>query len=211
MNCNKCLYLKDNKCTIGKHQFLGPLYDSKTGEIVSLSYNCLFKNTEHGVTFKTAHQLAMTRLAVASYFIIRSDADINKLFSLCDDEWQYKEDSLIGQFNVLNNKVLIGKELKLICDRIQSYNEKRLWNYITIIDKEDLAENIHTGVPNYIIDNCRLPYFIILEDTEDFPLVHTFKYHSFSRPPVEYFGKIKSISAVRKSIEEKELAYEALA
>ena len=100
MNCNKCINLIDNQCKLGKHETLGRILDD-FGNTERLLNDCIFKNTQHdNITFKMAHQLAMSNIAIASYYILTKD-NYKEFLDLLTKENQYIEDSPIGQFNVI--------------------------------------------------------------------------------------------------------------
>lgn len=193
MNCDNCTNLIDDKCKLGKHQTLGTL-KGQDNKVVELKHPCIFKNEKYNLSFDTSHSLAMAKIAVASYFIIRKNSDVDELYSLLEKEKEYGNDNLIGQFNVIS---VIGMDIRAI-DRLSkalaSHNGKRLWNLRFILDD--------TTPESYIIDNCQLPYIIQLTNANDFAMIQNFKYKCFSGPVPELFGNIMSIRYIRKKIEE---------
>lgn len=201
MNCDGCINLIENQCRLGKHQVLNTLY-MDDGSIISLD-DCIFKNTQYDVDFKTSHQLAMSNIAIASYFFL-DETNEDKLWDLLTKEEQYMEGSLIAEFNVLMEKPLFDPlYLQKIAIRLNEINfarNKRLWNLAIPPTKEAETEP-SVGVPKYILNTCKMPYYMILESESDFAMAHTFKYKCFSGPIPKRFGKITSVKYIRKQLE----------
>jgi hypothetical protein len=165
MNCDKCLFLtKENKCLLGKHYTLAPIL-GEGGRIEKLSRPCIFKNeTYQGLTYKQAHAFAKTRIAVAVYFVISDLSDASRFKELMDKEKLY-EDNVIGEVNVIvNNLELDAYKIKELATYL---NSPRLWNIISLFENQ-WDENPIVNIPQYIIDTCKLPYFVIMSGEVQF-------------------------------------------
>lgn len=205
MNCEKCLNLVGNRCKLNKHDIYEPIF-SDDGRIIKLNYDCIFKNTQHqDLDFYTSHMLAMCNIAISSYFILTRD-NLGKMMDLMKVEEKYAKESPIGQFNVLTKENFSVEEVTALSTVISHYSQKlnnRLWK-MSFIKDESLEFDADTNYPRYIIDNCQLPYSMVLENEEDFALAQNFKYRCFSSPvPIAYY-KIYSIKHLRLLIESRE-------
>lgn len=200
MNCDGCLNLLDNKCSLGKHKTLGVLLGEQ-GNVIKLNSQCIFKNTQHkGVSFDTQHLLAMTHIAVATYFIIKEHEDIDKLYEILDKEGYYGPNNPIGQFNVIfkfgsSGFSLSGNQMKDLSMRLGHANKSRLWN-ISILPKDE-------SIDEFILNNCKLPYMMELLEDLDFAELQNFKYYCFSNKIPNMYGSIMSIKYLRKIAEEQ--------
>lgn len=201
MNCDRCLYLnKENRCIIGKHSYLNPIF-SEDGKVLNLSHECIFKNEVYdNINYEIAKAFAKTRVAIGAYYVINSNDDIAKLKQLLEDEKWYG-DTIIGQFNVICKNVDIS-EIKEISDLFAQ--SKRLWR-IEVLFEDQWENNPIVDIPQFIIDTCTLPYFIIIKDKADFGAIKTFEEHCMSnRVPAIYAQSIYRISTLRQLIESYE-------
>jgi|JI10StandDraft_1071094.scaffolds.fasta_scaffold1073185_1 hypothetical protein len=199
MNCDKCLFLtKENKCLLGKHYTLAPII-GEGGRVEKLSRPCIFKNeTYQGLNYKQAHAFAKTRIAVAVYFVINELSDISRFQELMDKEKLY-DDNVIGEVNVIvNNLELDAYKIKDLAMYFSS--STRLWNIISLFENQ-WEENSIVNVPQYILDTCKLPYFVILNGEEQFGQIKTFEAYSMTMSPPFKFEDIYSVNHLRKTIE----------
>lgn len=182
MDCKGCKNLLDNECKLGKHELLGVLRNDNR-EVIQLNETCIFKNTVHDFTFDMAHKFAMAKVAVATYFIIRNEDDIQELYNLLDNEKNYGETNLIGQFNVLSTIELSVKQVGEISLKLVALNKNRFWTFKILY--EDTPER-------YIINNCELPYFLHILSESDLAMIQNFKYICFSGKIPNVYGNIIS-------------------
>ncbi len=203
MSCNECLNFRNNDCFLGKHETLGKFVD---GDKVRTVSPCIFRNTQHpNLSFKMAHQLAMSNVAIAAYYFVNK-SNYEDLIKLMESEKAYIEDSLIGQFNVVVEKQDFSlTEFRDLSNKLNELNHSTPFNHRmwSLSIPEDVEKTQESGIPLFIINHCKLPYFMILESEKDFVDAQTFKFKCFAGP-VPKDDKIRPINKIREILSNKD-------
>ncbi len=199
MNCDGCLNLVNKDCSLKKHDILGAFYDDDKN-VVNLINDCIFKNTQHKVDYKTSHAFAMTRIAIDAYYIINDDDDEKELYELLEAEEKYGENAL-GRFNVILRTELNLERIRTIALKLNEHNKQRLWKLHYILDNQT--------VDDFILENSNLPFFVQLIEASDFAEIQNFKHYCFSHKVPNIYGNIMSIDLLRKQKEEEDARVQA--
>lgn len=196
VNCDGCKnYTTDYKCRLGKHSFIGYILDDE-GRIKSLHHSCIFRNTEHdNISYDVSHKLVLSRIAVAIYFVIDTKEDIEKTLDILDKEKEYGADNPIGQVNVLVKSGISAHELHDLAKKLAVSNGRRLWNINVLLD----GQSYH----NYILNECKLPFALKMNNELDFANIQNFKHQCFTCRVPTYFNGITSIGWLRKELEKQ--------
>ncbi len=194
-NCEGCLNLRGGGC---QYSFKN-INQIWSDEDIFRFYEkpCIFKNTTYGdLSFSNLLLLSMTRIAVSTYYMIDDDRDLATLQSILAKEKDYGAENPIGEFNVIvksRDSLNIDQVVEL-SNYLKEMNGKRLWSL------QVLLENM--SIDDFILDNCKLPFFMQIVEPEDFAVLQQFKFKCLSGELPAIYNDVIFSTAYMRSIKE---------